>query len=110
MTMRFNLASGQRAAYTLRAGITAGFAGGRPGVKVNQWTAPTQAASIQPTSRTLTVGNYRGNNTTFGFQVPARALVVGTNVVTLSVVSGSSGTAWLSPGVSCDAVDFVRAP
>ena len=42
--------------------------------------------------------------------VPASALVVGDNVLTLGVASGSSGVGFLSPGFAYDAIDFVRAP
>jgi rhamnogalacturonan endolyase len=107
ITVRFNLRADQITAMTLRLGITAAYADGRPAVKLNQWSAPVPAASTQPTTRTLTIGSYRGNNTIFSFAVPASAFVVGANVLTLGVASGSGSTAFLSPGVSYDAVDLV---
>ena len=108
--IRFNLSASQLAAYTLRAGITTAYAGGRPTIRVNGWSSPIPQPSTQPASRTLTVGSYRGNNTMFSYPIPSGVLVVGQNTVTLEVASGSSGTAFLSPGYSLDAVDLVRTP
>ena len=108
--IRFNLTSGQIRNYTLRAGITVATAGGRPKIAVNGWSSANPAASTQPKTRTLTVGIYRGNNTTFSFDIPASALVVGQNTVTLTAISGTTSTGWLSPGYSWDAVDMIPAP
>jgi rhamnogalacturonan endolyase len=108
--IRFNLTSSQIRNYTLRAGITVATAGGRPKIAVNQWQSANPAASTQPKTRTLTVGIYRGNNTTFNFDIPASALVVGQNTVTLTAISGTTSTGWLSPGYSWDAVDMIPAP
>jgi rhamnogalacturonan endolyase len=38
--------------------------------------------------------------------VPAKALVAGENTLTISVVSGNHGDAFLSPGYAIDCVDF----
>ena len=108
--IRFNLTSGQIRNYTLRAGITVAAAGGRPKIAVNGWSSANPAASTQPKTRTLTVGIYRGNNTTYSFDIPASALVVGQNTVTLTAISGTTSTGWLSPGYSWDAVDMIPAP
>ena len=108
--IRFNLTSSQIRNYTLRAGITVAAAGGRPKIAVNQWQSANPAASTQPKTRTLTVGIYRGNNTTYSFDIPASALVVGQNTVTLTAISGTTSTGWLSPGYSWDAVDMIPAP
>nr|WP_315218306.1 rhamnogalacturonan lyase B N-terminal domain-containing protein [uncultured Duganella sp.] len=108
--IRFNLTSGQIRNYTLRAGITVAAAGGRPKIAVNQWQSANPAASTQPKTRTLTVGIYRGNNTTYSFDIPASALVVGQNTMTLTAISGTTSTGWLSPGYSWDAVDMIPAP
>lgn len=108
--IRFNLTSDQIRNYTVRAGITVAAAGGRPKIAVNGWSSANPAASTQPRTRTLTVGIYRGNNTTFSFEVPASALVVGQNTLTLTAISGTTSTGWLSPGYSWDAVDMVPAP
>jgi rhamnogalacturonan endolyase len=108
--IRFNLTASQIRNYTLRAGITVATAGGRPKIAVNNWSSANPAASTQPKTRTLTVGIYRGNNTTFSFDIPASALVVGQNTVTLTAISGTTSTGWLSPGYSWDAVDMIPAP
>src|SRR5205085_4172693 len=89
-------------------GITCAFAGARPKITVNSWTSANPAASTQPTSRTLTVGTYRGNNTTYTFSVPATAFVTGTNTLTIVPISGSSGTTYLSPGYSVDVIDMYQ--
>jgi rhamnogalacturonan endolyase len=67
----------------VRIGITAAYASGRPREAVNGWSpSALPAASPQPGSRSMTVGSYRGNNTTYTGNVPASALKVGTNVPT----------------------------
>jgi rhamnogalacturonan endolyase len=108
--VRFRLTSDQLVNHTLRLGITVAHAGGRPSLKVNQWWAGVLPISSQPATRTMTVGTYRGNNTFYEVAVPASALVVGDNVLTLGVTSGSSGVGFLSPGFAYDAIDLVRAP
>jgi len=104
--VQFSLTSAQVAAHTIRVGITCAFSGARPKITVNSWTSSNPAASTQPTSRTLTVGTYRGNNTTYSFSVPASAFVAGTNTLSIVPISGSSGTTYLSPGYSVDCVDM----
>ena len=110
ITIKFNLTAEQIANYTLKAGITIAYAGGRPMAKVNSWSSPIPAAPSEPKTRSLTVGSYRGNNVMYSYNVPASALVVGENTVTLTVVSGSSGSGYLSPGCSYDAVEFAIKP
>jgi rhamnogalacturonan endolyase len=110
IVIRFNLTAAQVKAYTLRAGITVAYAGGRPKLTVNSWTSSNPAASTQPSTRTLTVGTYRGNNTTYSFNVPASAFVAGTNVVTLTAISGSGAAQYLSAGYAYDAVDLIPTP
>jgi rhamnogalacturonan endolyase len=107
-TVSFVLAPDQVKSHTVRIGITAAYEGGRPGIKINNWS-PTSipAASSQPNSRSLTTGNYRGNNKMYTYSVPASALVAGTNTLTISVVSGSSGTTFLSPAFAFDALDML---
>lgn len=105
--IQFELTAGQAASSaTLRAGLTVAYSGGRPNIAVNSWTAALQGPSTQPGTRSLTVGSYRGNNTTYTFNIPASALVAGTNMLTIYPISGSGGTGFLSPGYSNDAVDF----
>jgi rhamnogalacturonan endolyase len=107
-TIRFNLAANQVAAHTVRIGITAATAGGRPSITVNSFNSGNPSPSNQPSSRSLTLGTYRGNNTLFTFNVPASAFVTGTNTLVIRVISGSSGTGFLSPGFSYDAVELVN--
>ncbi|WBO68657.1 rhamnogalacturonan lyase B N-terminal domain-containing protein [Streptomyces camelliae] len=102
----FTLTSAQIAARTVRIGITAAYAGGRPQITVNDWTSAAPGASGQPSSRSLTIGTYRGNNTVFTYSVPASAFVAGTNTLTINVISGSSGSSYLSPGMSYDCVEL----
>jgi rhamnogalacturonan endolyase len=105
-TVRFTLTAGQIAARTVRIGITAAYAGGRPQITVNGWTSPAPGPSSQPSSRSLTIGTYRGNNTLFTYAVPASAFVAGANTMTINAISGSGGTGYLSPGYSYDCVEM----
>ncbi|MEA3211405.1 MAG: rhamnogalacturonan endolyase [Chthoniobacter sp.] len=104
--VQFDLTAGQLAASTVKVGLTTAYAGGRPNIAVNSWTSGLQGASTQPDSRTLTVGTYRGNNTTYTFSVPASALVTGTNTLTIYPISGSGGSGYLSPGYSIDCIEM----
>ncbi|SEK25880.1 rhamnogalacturonan endolyase [Roseateles sp. YR242] len=106
--VQFTLTSAQIKDTTVRIGITTARANGRPAISVNSWTSANPAASTQPSTRTLTVGTYRGNNTTYSFAVPASALVVGTNTLTINAIGGGSATGYLSPSFSVDAVDFLQ--
>jgi rhamnogalacturonan endolyase len=110
LTILFKLRSSQVKPLTLRVGITTAFAGGRPKAQVNGWVSANPSPSTQPSSRTLTVGTYRGNNTMYTFNIPASELVVGQNVLTLTAISGSSGVKYLSPGYSYDAIDLIPTP
>jgi rhamnogalacturonan endolyase len=105
-TVKFNLDAAQVRTHTVRVGLTTAFSGARPRLSVNGWTSATPATSTQPSSRTLTVGTYRGNNATYTFEVPASAFHSGTNTMILSVASGSGGSGFLSPGYAYDAVDL----
>jgi rhamnogalacturonan endolyase len=106
-TVKFNLSASQVAAHTVRIGITSAYAGGRPALTVNSWSSSTPAASIQPDSRSITIGTYRGNNTTYTYDVPASAFVSGANTLMINVASGSSDLgAWLSASWSYDCVDL----
>lgn len=108
IVIKFNLTAEQLQARTLRIGITCAFAGGRHRPRLNgKWEAPIVGASSQPKTRNLTVGTFRGNNTTFTFAVPASAFVVGENVLTLPVISGTAGAGYLSPSVSLDCIDML---
>lgn len=106
-TIKFNLAANQIVELTLRIGITCAYNNGRPQVTVNSFTSPQPPASNQPDSRSFTLGTYRGNNALFTFNIPASALVIGTNTLTINPISGSTdlGT-WLSAGWVYDAVEL----
>jgi rhamnogalacturonan endolyase len=110
LAIKFNLSSGQLVPLTLRVGITTANAGGRPKAQLNSWVSANPAASTQPATRTLTIGSYRGNNTMYTFSIPASALVVGQNLLTLTAISGQTSTGYLSPGYSYDAVDLILTP
>ncbi|MET8942710.1 rhamnogalacturonan lyase B N-terminal domain-containing protein [Streptomyces sp. NPDC004542] len=107
----FKLTAAQAAAaHTLRIGLTATYIGGRPQVSVNSWTSSAPSAPTEPSTRSLTVGTYRENNATLTYSVPASAWQTDTsqyNVLKLSIISGSTGTGFLSPGVSFDCLDLL---
>lgn len=107
-TIQFTLTADQLVASSVRVGITTAYAGGRPQIAVNDWTSSAPSASTQPDTRNLTVGTYRGNNKMYTFSVPASALLEGSNTLKVYVISGSSGSDWLSPAVAYDAVDFIQ--
>lgn len=108
----FKLTAAQAAAaHTLRIGVTTAYANGRPQVVVNDtWTSAVPSPPTQPSTRSLTVGSYRGNNHTFTYNVPASAWRTDTsqyNVLKINVVSGSGTTGFLSAGTSVDALDLL---
>ncbi|MEV7388380.1 rhamnogalacturonan lyase B N-terminal domain-containing protein [Streptomyces sp. NPDC091215] len=108
----FKLTAAQAAAaHTLRIGVTTAYANGRPQVVVNDtWTSAVPAAPTQPSTRSLTVGSYRGNNNTFTYSVPASAWLTDTssyNTLKIYVASGSGTTSFLSAGTSIDAIDLL---
>ena len=105
-SISFTLTSAQLAARTVRIGISAAYANARPQITVNSWTSSVPTASTQPSSRSLTIGTYRGNNATFTYSIPASAFVEGTNTLTINAASGSGSTAFLSPGFAVDCVDL----
>ena len=76
-------------------------------ITINGVSSAVPAILEQPNTRTLTVGTYRGNNYTYTFPIDAANLVVGTNTLTLAPASGNTGTTYLSPGLSIDAVDML---
>jgi rhamnogalacturonan endolyase len=74
---------------------------------VNNWTSPIPSVSSQPSSRSVTIGTYRGNNTTFTYSIPASAFVAGANTLKINVASGNSdlGT-WLSAAFAYDCIEL----
>ncbi|MGC0399404.1 rhamnogalacturonan endolyase [Streptomyces sp. SAI-126] len=108
----FKLTAAQAAAaHTLRIGVTTAYANGRPQVVVNDsWTSAVPSPPTQPSTRSLTVGSYRGNNHTFTYSVPASAWLTDTsayNTLKIYVASGSGSTSFLSAGTSIDAIDLL---
>lgn len=97
-------------AHTVRIGITEAYINGRPQITVNSWTSKIPAATNQASTRSLTVGTYRGNNVVLEYAVPATAWLASTSdwqVLTINVVTGSTGTKYLSGGISIDCVELV---
>ncbi|MFJ2177837.1 rhamnogalacturonan lyase B N-terminal domain-containing protein [Streptomyces sp. NPDC087851] len=107
----FKLTAAQAAAaHTLRIGVTTAYINGRPRVTVNDWVSAIPAPPTQPSTRSLTTGSYRGNNHTFTYNVPASAWKTDTgqyNILKLNVVSGSTGTGFLSAGTAFDCLDLL---
>ena len=105
VTIKFNLGSAPGAA-TLRIATTLSFAGSRPQAKVNSWTGPAPSAPAKIDSRGVTRGAYRGNGEVYDVSIPAGTLVSGSNTITISSISGSSGDTYLSPNFILDAVEL----
>lgn len=97
VTIKFNLGSAPSQATTLRIATTLSFAGARPQAVVNGWSAAAPAAPTKIDSRGVTRGAYRGYGEVYDVAVPAGKLVSGTNTITISALSGSSGDTFLSP-------------
>jgi rhamnogalacturonan endolyase len=111
LTVAFPLNSVPANGARLRIATTIGFAGGRPAVSIGGWSSPS-SASPAPTdlnSRSITRGTWRGPNQTYTFTIPASALHTGTNNLSVSVISGSSGTTYLSPSFVVDALSLDAA-
>ncbi|KAH9883410.1 rhamnogalacturonase [Xylariomycetidae sp. FL2044] len=105
VTIKFNLASAPGAA-TLRIATTLSFAGSRPQAVVNAWTGPAPAAPTKIDSRGVTRGAYRGYGEVYDVSIPAGTLVAGSNTITISSISGSSGTTFLNPNFIFDCVEL----
>ncbi|GMK40449.1 hypothetical protein PCCS19_35050 [Paenibacillus sp. CCS19] len=107
-TVTFSLNATQAAAaHTLKIGITSAYNNGRPSVTINGHALTNPSASSQPDSRSVTIGTYRGNNTTFSWSIPASYFVNGTNTLSITPISGSSDLGpWLSAGWAYDCVEL----
>ncbi|MCX5242104.1 polysaccharide lyase family protein [Streptomyces prunicolor] len=107
----FKLTAAQAAvAHTLRVGVTTAYINARPQVTVNDWVSAIPTPPTQPSTRDLTTGSYRGNNHTFVFNVPSSAWssdATQYNVLKINIVSGSTGSGFLSPGTSFDCIDLL---
>ena len=108
LTILFNLTSAQAsAAHTLKIGITTAYNNGRPGVTINGHALSNPSASTQPGDRSLTTGDYRGNNATFSWSIPSSDFVTGQNTMVITPISGSSDLSpWLSASFSFDCVEL----
>jgi rhamnogalacturonan endolyase len=104
--VKFSLGSVPAAGVKLRIATTGAFAGGRPAVSIGGFTSPASAspAPVNLNSRGVTRGTWRGVNVTYTFAIPASALKAGSNTVSISVLSGSSGATFLSPNFVFDAL------
>jgi rhamnogalacturonan endolyase len=103
----FNLTAAQAASsHVVKIGITTAYSNARPKIAVNSWSSSNPSASAQPSTRTLTIGSYRGNNTTYSFTVPATAFVAGANTLYVTAISGSGLTGYLSAGYSIDCIEL----
>lgn len=108
-TIKFDLANVDVRAYTLRIFVSLAQFGARPQIVVNgTWAGPAPAAPNQPNSRGVTRGTYRGNNALYEIAIPASALKSGSNAITINLISGSSGTQFLSPGLVYDSVQLIE--
>jgi rhamnogalacturonan endolyase len=105
-TVKWTASSSQIGARTLRIRISESFAGGRPSVQVNSFTAAVPAAPTKVDSRGVTRGTWRGLNQAFDYAIPAGTLVAGANTITITCASGSSGDAFLSPNFVYDSVEL----
>ncbi|HSV13326.1 MAG TPA: polysaccharide lyase family protein, partial [Tepidisphaeraceae bacterium] len=104
----FTLTSAQAATLqSLRIGVTR-MQQGRPNINVNgSWSSSVQSQSSQPSSRGLTTGNWRGNNSVYIFNIPSGTLHSGTNTIDISCASGSTGTLYSGYHIY-DAIDLVN--
>ncbi|KAH8652685.1 putative Rhamnogalacturonase B [Tricladium varicosporioides] len=109
ITIAFTLTAAQASgAATFRIGTTLSFAGGRPTVSINGKAGTTPAAPTTIDSRGVTRGAYRGWGDIYDFPIASGGLVTGSNTITISIASGSSGTTYLSPNVIFDAIHLFR--
>ncbi|KAG9127072.1 hypothetical protein FRC07_000795 [Ceratobasidium sp. 392] len=105
-TIKWTAASSQLGARTLRIRATSSFNGGRPTVKVNSWSSSSPAAPTKIDSRGVTRGTWRGYNQLYEFPIPAGTLVTGSNTFVITVISGNSGDAFLSPNIIYDSIEL----
>lgn len=105
-TIKFTLSSAPSGTATLRIATTLSFAGARPQAKINSYTAAAPAAPTKIDSRGVTRGAYRGFGEVYDVSIPAGTLVSGSNTITISAISGSSGDTFLNPNFIFDAVEL----
>lgn len=109
-TIQFNLSGVQASTdHRINIGITTAYNNGRPCVTVNGHKLALQGASNQPKSRSLTVGTYRGNNTTFSWTIPASYLNAGNNTISIEPISGNADMSkFLSASFAYDCVELLN--
>ncbi|CAE7175730.1 unnamed protein product [Rhizoctonia solani] len=105
-TIKWTATSSQIGARTLRIRTTSSYNGGRPTIQVNSWTSSTPAAPTKIDSRGVTRGTWRGLNQLYEYSIPSGTLVAGSNTITITIVSGSSGDDFLSPNVVYDSIEL----
>ncbi|KAJ7645492.1 polysaccharide lyase family 4 protein [Mycena polygramma] len=105
-TIKWTATSAQIGARTLRIRTTEAFAGGRPQITVNSFTSTAPAAPPEVDSRGVTRGTWRGLNQVYDFAIPAGTLTASSNTISINVISGSSGDAFLSPNFVYDSVEL----
>lgn len=108
VTIAFTLEAAPSGAATLRIATTLSFASSRPQAKVNSWTATAPAAPTKIDSRGVTRGAYRGFGEVYDVTVPAGTLVAGSNTITITSLSGSSGDTYLNPNFIFDCVELFQ--
>jgi len=106
LNLTFSLSSVPANGVRARIGITVGFDSGRPAISIGGFSSPTSESppSANLNSRSVTRGTWRGVNQLYTFPIPASALHTGTNTLSISVLSGSTGTTFLSPAFVFDAI------
>jgi rhamnogalacturonan endolyase len=109
--LSFTLSSVPANGAKVRIGITVGFSSGRPAISIGGFSSPTSESppSVDLNSRSVTRGTWRGPNQLYTLAIPASALHTGTNTLSISVLSGSTGTTFLSPAFVFDAIALDRA-
>ncbi|KAJ7092339.1 polysaccharide lyase family 4 protein [Mycena belliarum] len=110
LTIKSTLTSSQIGARTLVIATTLAFAGGRPVVSIGSWTSAIPAIPTQPDSRGVTRGTWRGNNILYTYSIPSGTLIAGTNTITISVASGSSGATYFYVRIICSSNNTLRRP
>lgn len=109
VTIKFTLSSAPSGTATLRIATTLSFAGARPQAVINSYTGAAPAAPTKIDSRGVTRGAYRGFGEVYDVSIPAGTLVSGSNTITISTISGSSGDTYLEPNFIFDAVELFTA-
>ena len=106
--IEFVLAANEVRDYRLRLYVPLTQANGRPQLRVNgRWNGPLPSLPVQPDSREITRGTYRGNNTVYDIDIPATALQAGVNALQIDITSGSPDNGFLGPALVFDSVQLL---